>query len=75
MADARVGDARAMTGHIDKSLDNALFARMVLVGTDANHVVRPRSADWWNAIVVEREIGRPVTLKLAGGVATQGAMT
>eukprot|EP00975_Prorocentrum_lima_P062667 12886839-Prorocentrum_lima.AAC.1 len=55
MADARVGDVRAMTGKVDTSLDSVNVARRVLVDTCANEVTRPQNTDWWKDIMVARE--------------------
>eukprot|EP00975_Prorocentrum_lima_P051247 10735638-Prorocentrum_lima.AAC.1 len=64
-----------MTGGGQQQQPNTLagvpFVRRVLVDTGANEIIRPHNADRWNEIMVKREEGQPVTLKLAGG----GAMT
>ena len=51
------------------------YYRRVLVDTGANEIIRPHNAEWWNEIIVRKEKGRPVKLRLAGGVTVQGAMT
>ena len=38
----------------------------VLVDSGANEVVRPYNSSWWNEIMVFRNKGRLVTVKLAG---------
>eukprot|EP00975_Prorocentrum_lima_P022294 4686792-Prorocentrum_lima.AAC.1 len=67
-----------MVGGGSKQYPNTLagipFVRGVLVDTGANEIIRPRNPDWWNEII-KGETGQPVTLKLAGGVMTKGAMT
>jgi len=47
----------------------------VLVDSGANEVVRPFSSSWWNEIIVLRNKGKPVTVKLAGGQEIRAAMT
>ena len=41
----------------------------------ANEVVRPYSSSWWNEIIILRNKGKPVTVKLAGGQEIRAAMT
>eukprot|EP00975_Prorocentrum_lima_P067722 12916544-Prorocentrum_lima.AAC.1 len=66
-----------MTGGGQKQYPNTLagapFVRRVLVA----EIIRPHNPDWWNEIMVKREKGQPVVLKLACGVVvvTKGAMT
>eukprot|EP00975_Prorocentrum_lima_P068287 12919836-Prorocentrum_lima.AAC.1 len=68
-----------MTGGGHRQYPNTLagvpFVRRVLVDTGALEVIRPHNPDWWNEIMVKRDAGQPVTLNLAGGVVTEGAMT
>eukprot|EP00975_Prorocentrum_lima_P066208 12907789-Prorocentrum_lima.AAC.1 len=67
-----------MTGGRSRQYPNTLagvpFVRRVLVAIGAHEVIRPHNPDWWNEIN-KGEKGQPVTLKLAGGVVTKGAMT
>ena len=47
----------------------------VLVDSGANEAVRPHSSSWWNEIIILRNKGKPVTVKLAGGQEIRAAMT
>ena len=47
----------------------------VLMDSGANEVVRPYNPFWWKEIIVFKNKGKPVTVKLAGGQEIQAAMT
>jgi len=47
----------------------------VLMDSGANEVVRPYNPAWWNEVMVLRNKGKPVKVKLAGGQEIEAAMT